>query len=265
MKVSWLLVGSSQIEPERWQIQSPSAADPLKLQPAWNAISDYIFPSTPEPRPVAELFNQLSSAPFGVTQGVLPVLLCAFLQAYLEETTLYREGTLLAEPSVPDREVLLRRPELFSVAGCRVTGTRAAVVARIAQGLGTPPSVMPIVRTLVRQLKSLPEYAWKTHLLSKEAIALRNAVERAHSPEQLLFNELPAALSLKPITGDRLDDEALEEFFRCLNRTLSELATAISSAAGSWARDTFLEACIYKPMPKAGKLSSTSLEKCPHM
>lgn len=231
-----------QVETDRWTIQTPPAEDPLNLLPTWEVISQYIFAPAPEPLPVSELFNRISAAPFGVTEGVLPVLLCAFLQAYQEETTLYREGTLLAEPSVPDWEVLLRRPELFSVAGCRVTGTRAAVVARIAQGLGTPPSVMPIVRTLVRQLKSLPEYAWKTSAVSKEAVALRRAVELAHSPEKLLFSDLPLALSLQPITGDRLDAEALDEFFRRLNETLSELATA-TPRRRDWARDTFLEAC----------------------
>ncbi len=231
-----------QIEPDRWQIQAPFKEDPLKLMPVWKAISEYIFISPPEPRSVSELFDLLGVAPFGVTEGTLPVLLCAFLQAHQEETTLYREGTLLAEPSVPDWEVLLRRPELFSVAGCRVTGTRTAVVARIARGLGTQPSVMPIVRTLVRQLKSLPEYAWKTNTISKEAIALRRAVELAHSPEKLLFRDLPQALSLQPVSGDRLDAEALEQFFGRLNETLSELATA-TPRRREWARDTFLKVC----------------------
>jgi hypothetical protein len=231
-----------QIEPDRWQFQAPSKDDPLKLRSIWEAISNFVFINPPEPRSVTELFEQLSAAPFGVTEGVLPVLLCAFLQAYQEETTLYREGTLLAEPSVPDWEVLLRRPELFSVAGCRVTGTRAAIVARIARGLGTPPTVMPIVRALVRQLKSLPDYAWKTSTVSKEAVALRLAVEHAHSPEQLLFRDLPQAFSLQPVTGDRLDTQALEEFFSRLNATLSELATA-TSRRRDWARDTFLKAC----------------------
>jgi hypothetical protein len=231
-----------QIELENWEICAPSADDPLKLHPVWKAISDFIFISPPEPRSVAELFNLLGDPPFGVTEGVLPVILCAFLQVYQSETTLYREGTLLAEPSVPDWEVLLRRPELFSVAGCRVTGTQAAVVTRIARGLKTSSSVMPIVRELVRQLKSLPEYAWKTNKISKEAISLRRVIEQAHSPEQLLFRDLPLALSLQPIAGDHLDDEALEEFFNRLNETLSELATA-TPRRRDWARDTFLKAC----------------------
>ena len=231
-----------QVDDEHWQIQPPSEEDPLKLKPVWKAINDYIFIDPPEPRPVSELYERMGTAPYGITEGVLPVLLCAFLQVHQGETTLYKEGTLLAEPKVPDWEVLLRRPDLFAVAGCRVTGTRAAVVARIAQGLNTPPTVMPIVRTLVRQLRSLPEYAWNTNTVSEEAIALRRAVDLARSPEQLLFNDLPQALSMPPIGGDQLDTEALDEFFQRLNDALAELATAISRRR-DWARDAFLQAC----------------------
>ena len=231
-----------QVDDEHWQIQPPSEEDLLKLKPVWKAISDYIFIDPPEPRPITELYNQLGAAPYGITEGVLPVLLCAFLQVYQGETTLYKEGTLLAEPSVPDWEVLLRRPDLFAVAGCRVTGTRAAVVARIARGLNTSPTVMPIICTLVRQLRSLPEYARKTNTVSEEAAALRRTVEFTRSPEQLLFIDLPQALSLQPIGGDQLDIEALDIFFQRLNDTLAELATA-TSRRRDWARDAFLNAC----------------------
>jgi hypothetical protein len=225
-----------------WQICPPYEEDPLNLQPAWDAISNFIFDAPPEPRPVSILFEKLSAAPFGLTEGILPVFLCVFLQVFQEETTLYREGSLLVEPGVPDWEVLLRRPDLFSIAGCRVTGTRAAVVSRIAQGLGTRPSVMPIVRVLVRQLRSLPDFAWKTNKVSKEASSLRHVIDLARSPEQLLFNELPIALSLQPITGESLNGVVLEEFFGRLNSTLSELAT-FTPRIRDWARDTFLRAC----------------------
>jgi hypothetical protein len=226
----------------QWEIQPPAIDDPLKLNGVWKAINDFIFVSPPTTQPLIELYKILGNPPFGITEGIIPVLICAFLQVHKEETTLYREGTLLAEPSVPDWEVLLRRPELFSIAGCRVTGSRLALVTRIARGLNTNPSVMSVVRELVRQLKSLPEYAWKTNKISREATALRRAVELAHSPEQLLFNDLPGALDLDPISGNQLDVEILEEFFNRLNLALSELATA-TPARREWARDVFLKAC----------------------
>jgi len=240
-----LLLGGGlhqEVENGKWRITGPASLDPLNLLPAWKAIKSFVFTFPPEPRPLVNLFQQLMLPPYGITEGVLPVLLCAFLQVHADETTMYREGTLLVDPSVPDWEVLLRRPELFAVAGCQVTGNRALVIARIARGLNTPPTVMAVVRALVRQLRSLPEYAWRTQKISKEAIGLRKVIETAHSPEKLLFLDLPQALSLEPIAGDQLDEQALEEFFNRLNLTLSELATATPKRR-EWARDIFLEAC----------------------
>ena len=34
-----------------------------------------------------------------------------------DEATIYREGTFIPEPGIADWEALLRRPELFAVAG----------------------------------------------------------------------------------------------------------------------------------------------------
>jgi len=231
-----------QVGAVEWEIVEPNSKDPLNIKPVWQAIHDYIFIDSPEARSVTDLYQILINAPFGITQGVLPVLLCTFLQVYRDETTLYREGTLLAEPGVADWEVLLKRPDLFSVVGCRVTGTRLAIVERIAKGFNKEPRLMPIVRELIRQLKSLPEYALKTNQISSEAIALRRAIELAQSPEKLLFSDLPKALGLPPISGEHLNKVELENFFNGLNKVLIELAT-ITSHRREWARDEFLKAC----------------------
>src|SRR5690606_36998237 len=136
---------------------------------------------------VQDLFTYFSQPPYGLTEGVLPVLLCAFVLANRNETTLYREGTLLPDPGIADWEVLLRRPELFSVVGIRVEGPRAAIINRLARGLQTEPAVLPVVRELVRQLGTLPEFTWRTKRLARQTITMREAVDQARSPERLLF------------------------------------------------------------------------------
>jgi hypothetical protein len=47
---------------------------------------------------------------------------------------------------VANWEILLRRPELFQVAGCRVEGTRLAIVERSAPGYNVQSKVMPVGR-----------------------------------------------------------------------------------------------------------------------
>jgi hypothetical protein len=226
---------------EIWRIYPPADND-LNLIPAWRAIYDFIFGSLPEPRPVADLYTCLTAPPYGVTQGVVPVLLAVFYKVYENEMTFYKEGTLLVEPSMADWEVLLRRPELFSLAGCRVTGLRAAVVERMARGLHVPPQVMPVVRAVIGRLKALPEHAWRTRKLPEPALNLRRAVETARSPERFLFVELPEALNVPPFKRGKFNQAHYDAFFEKLNIALDALANATPRLL-TWARDVWLAAC----------------------
>lgn len=226
---------------ERWYIAAPPANE-LHLQPAWQAIYDFVFASVPEPRPLPLLYNLLTAPPFGMTQGVIPVLLAAFYKVYENEVTLYKEGTLLTAPGVADWEVLLRRPELFSMAGCRVAGLRAAVLERMARSLRVPPYVIAVTRTVIGRLKALPEYAWRTRRLPEVALNLRRAVETTRSPEHFLFVEVPEALDLPAFTEGEFDQARFDTFFERLNAALDALNNALPQLL-SWARDVWLTAC----------------------
>ena len=226
---------------EHWYL-SPPAENELHLTGAWQTIYDFVFADPPEPRPVLDLYVRLTAPPFGMTQGVIPVMLVVFYKVYENEMTLYKEGTLLVEPGVPDWEVLLRRPEMFSLAGCRVTGLRAAVLERMARGLQVPPYVIPVTRAVIGRLKALPEYAWRTRHLPESALNLRRAVETARSPERFLFVQVPEALGLSVFEEGEFEQARFEAFFERLNVALDALANATPRLL-AWARDTWLKAC----------------------
>jgi len=224
-----------------WTFSSPPEDDPLGLRPVWQQIGEFIFSSSLEIRPLEELYAVLAAPPYGLTEGVLPVLLCAFLIVHQGEVTLYREGTLLPEPTIADWEVLLRRPDLFALAGCRLIGPRRAILERFSASLGVEVAVMDVVRELLRRMKMLPEHTWRTRELSEPALQVRQAVERARSPELLLFADLPAAVGLPPF-GDEVSNPAdVEVFFERLNEALEELSLA-TPRLRNWARDELLTA-----------------------
>lgn len=226
-----------------WRLSAPFNDDPGKLLPAWQALADYVFSDHPGPRPVDALFELLKAPPYGLTDGVLPVLLCAFAQVHSDETTLYQQGTLLPEPIVADWEVLIRRPELFAVAGCRVMGTRAVVIERLGRGLGVPPTALSVVRDLIRRLKTLPEHAWRTQRLSPTTLKARQAIERAQSPEALLLQELPQIFGVAPFAeSETVQPAEVERFFQRLNATLQELNDATPRLMLE-ARNQLLTAC----------------------
>ena len=160
-------------EDGKWTFVPPSD-DPLNLQPAWQAISDYVFTDPPETRKLDVLYQIFKRSSLWFDRwGYYRSFLCAFLIVHQGETTLYREGSLLPEPGIADWEILLRRPELFGIAGCRITGTLQTIVERFALAYHTEASVMPVVRALVRGIKSLPEHTLRTSRLSDHAKQVR--------------------------------------------------------------------------------------------
>lgn len=233
-----------EITSDQWAFGPPPEAtsDATRLRPCWEALERWLFGEPPEPRPVTELFAALSAPPYGLTNGVLPILLCAFLLACPDETTLYREGTFVPEPTVADWEVLMRRPELFAVAGSRVSGEREAVVRRLANGLQCKPAVVPVVRALLRMVRGLPEHAWKTRRLPENVLAMRDAFERARSPERLLFQELPSALGVTVLAQQEIHGGNVEEFFDALNAALRAWNQATPSMMAA-AQSALLQAC----------------------
>jgi hypothetical protein len=174
--------------------------------------------------------------------GLHPVLLCAFMTVHAGEVTLYREGTFLPAPGVADFELLMRRPELFAIAGSRVKGARAEVVTRLAKGLGTKPATVTVVRELFKMVRSLPEYAWRTNRLPDTALKMRVAFDNAKSPEQFLFVELPQALERPVFSEHEANPRDVESFFACLNQNLQAMNLATPHVIET-ARDQLLQAC----------------------
>lgn len=228
-----------------WRFLAPGNRNSTKIVSAWNCIRDALFERQPEPMPLTALFADLSAPPYGVMPGLHPVLLCAFMLAHPDETTLYREGTFLPEPGVADFGVLLRRPELFAIAGSRVAGGRATVVERLAERLKVNPSTVPVVKALFQMVKTLPVFAWNTKRLPDATLAMRDAFQDAKSPEQFLFVALPGALDLPAFSEAEPKSSEVEIFFGALNENLQKLSGTTVSAIDT-ARDILLEACGFE-------------------
>ncbi|MFC3860026.1 hypothetical protein ACFOPQ_04510 [Deinococcus antarcticus] len=199
-----------------WQFVDPPAKHHTNLTPTWNALAEAIFGAT-KPLSVATLFQQLNAPPYGLTAGLFPIILAAFMQAHPHEISFYREGTFVPEPSIADLEVLMRRPELFAVMGSELKGARAAVIQRMARGYKTEPALVPVVRALYKGVKSLPDTAQRTKRLPETVLKLRETFNQARSPEQLLFMDIPDALGLPHIPDADTPAEDIEAFFSALN------------------------------------------------
>lgn len=240
-----------QTEDGTWDWRSPAQApdDRAHLLPVWQAIEHLVYESA---RPVAlpDLYAHLRAAPYGVSDGVLPVLLAMFRRVHQGDTSLYREGNFLAEEKDADWELLLRRPDMFALGDSRVQGARLAVVERIADATGVVAQLVPVVRRLLKMQANLPDYSRQTRRLEPAALDLRDAFQEARSPENLLFYAAPIALGLPPWPADApADAPRIELFFARLNAVLQvwNEAFPVVRAEG---RDLFLQACAFPVGPE---------------
>ena len=90
-----------------------------------------------------------------------------------------------------------------------------------------PPSLLDVVRGLVRFIAGLTPYARRTLRISQRARDIREALVRAREPAQLVFDDLPAACGCPPFRGSQAEDlERVEQFVGILQAGLREIQNA---------------------------------------
>ncbi len=228
-----------------WGFAEPHDGHRTRLRPTWDRLAARVFEKVEQPVPVAGLASELAAAPYGLTAGMFPLVLCALLLVRRDEVSLYRDNTFLVDPSLADFEVLMRKPEAFAVGGARLDGAHRRVVERISRSTGSAASITGTSRYVVRMLKSLPDYAQRTRTVSDEARNIINAAFTARSPERLLFHDLPMALGELPFTDGTVDDDRIDRFFTRLNDAIGELRLATPRLVKA-ARDDLLAYCGFE-------------------
>ncbi len=237
-----------------WGFYPPT--DP-KMAEVWKAVVDFLDATEANRAPIQRLFVQLARPPFGLKQGLWPVLLTAALLHFDAEAALYEDGTFVPRLSSAIIERILRAPAKFEVQRCRISGTRsvafrkyAAMLNRGGEGKGgASAQMLDVVRALVRVVRQLPDYVTKTRSLSPASQGVLGALRAAREPDKMLFTELPQALGF-PAFGTRgTAAEQVDAFFDGLQRALGELQQAYPQLLAD------VERLLLKALHRGGPLS----------
>lgn len=211
-------------ENDQWIIGPPPVENPCNLYPCWDVLERAIFNDSIKRIKLNELFSLLSTIPYGMPEGLHPILFIAFYVYHQDELFLYREGTYLPQLEISHIELMQRRPDLFSISGARLSGTRKAVVKRLAHGLNSPAQTASIVRKLLLFLQGLPPLTQRTkRITDKQAMRMRDTLLNATAPEQVLFVDLPKCFDLEPFLEGQERQEDMDTFFAKLNNSITTL------------------------------------------
>lgn len=210
--------------------RAPSVGDKYCLHPMWQA-ADSALESSESGISFAELYNLWRAPPYGIRDGLLPVLALAYVLTRVARTSLYLDGIFRPQLDTFLVDRLLQDADAVRIRDVEITTQHVSVVSDLAALLGgageIAPSALEVARALVGRVRALPGWTQRSSLLSDEAIALRQLGLKASDPNKLLFEDLPSKLggdlSVVPTatiaTLDELE-EAYPKMLRDLARTL---------------------------------------------
>lgn len=215
-------------------------------QPVWQAMIEFLKTTHTKRRPLVELFSLLQEPPFGLKNGVIPVLLCALLLANRNQVALYENGVIVPELRIEVFERLFRVAQIFEIQQYQVDNktqeTFRALQNSLADLNSTQQSgddgeinLLQAIKPLILFAGKLPTYTKKTKRLElQETPLVRETLMRASDPYKLLFEDLPAVFALSissPEFMERLQT-CLADLQRAYPRLLDEIEQQLREAFG---------------------------------
>ena len=214
-----------------WQFTEPSisVADECNLHPAWGAAVSHLEKNADRNVPLTEIYSIWKAPPFGIKDGLLPVLGVALILTRRREVALYREG--IFQPYLTDLDVdylsndpsdiQLRWMELSDLSR-QLLSDMAAIVRDLDPG-NTLHMLEPIdvARGLVSIYAKLPAWVDRTQRLSENAKQVRRLFKQANDPNRFIFDDIPQLVN--PDSAHHERHELISEIVR---DGLSELSEA---------------------------------------
>lgn len=185
-----------------FQAPSESREDLFGLAPLWHQAAEYLESNSDRTVSLAELYEQWRRRPYGVKDGVMPVLGVAFVLSMEDKLAVYRQGIFQARITDLDIDYLAKDPSDVQLRWMDLTETTRELLsglADIVRELG--PGVMlqdlkpiDVARGLVAIYDSLPAWTKRTGRLSANAKRIRDLFKRANDPNKFLFDDIPTVL-----------------------------------------------------------------------
>ncbi len=215
---------------EYWRIAEPHhRADNARILPVMHRIRDIVQKQPDRRVNVASLFEELRKPPYGVRDGIIPLLLAAFAVAHDRDIAFYKDGTFLREMNGQSMLVLTKAPERFEIQYCKIAGVRAALFEKLITALKLERSndrkveLLDVVKPLCVFVAQLPAYVLNTKRLSGTALGVREAILAAREPATLVFSALPIACGFESVSSNLTANGNVPAFVRALRMALDEL------------------------------------------
>jgi len=162
-----------------WRVVQPVLGDdPENFLPVLHHIMLILEKDTDRRVKIADLFAELRLPPFGVRDGLHPLLLAVFAVVHDRELAFYENEGFLRHVGGEEFLRIVKVPESFEIQLCRISGIRSVLFDKLSAilDLGVPDDkqsdILHVVRPLCVFAAQLPTYVLKTRRLSDHAISI---------------------------------------------------------------------------------------------
>jgi hypothetical protein len=193
-----------------WRFVAPQEglADVFRLAPMWAAATEILQTSKGKSIALSDLYSTWRAAPFGVKEGLMPLLGVAFILTQREHLAIYREGVFRSRFDDVDVDYLakdaltiqLRWVDLNSTAKDLLKGMSDIVRDFGRDEAARRQEPIEVARGLIGIFDQLPMWTKRTGRLSSIALNVREIFKKARDPNQFLFDDLPAVLGAETLS-----------------------------------------------------------------
>ena len=177
----------------------PHGEDPCRLAPAWAAAREYIRTNSHRTVAVADLYGLWREQPYGIKDGLMPVLAVAFILSARTSLAVYRDGIFRARFDDVDVEYLAKDPSTVQLRWMDLSDVARRLLsgmAEIVRTLDVDNSLVnlepiDVARGLIGLFDRLPPWTKRTMRISANAARVRDLFKRARDPNQFLFDDIP--------------------------------------------------------------------------
>jgi len=213
-----------------WVIKGPASNkkedDPCYFYGVWTRIDNFLDITEKSPKSLIELNRELLAPPYGIKEGVLPILYVTVIVANQHDLAIYENRIFKPRFTQEMIEHFMKRPDEFTFQRFRIAGLNSSIFKEYSKALfkdGKIQGLLGVAKPIANFMSDLPEYTQKTSKgISKQSQAVRDAFKLSKSPVTLLVEEVPKALGFE-LKGKNQDDTAVAGLSQALTETLREL------------------------------------------
>ena len=202
----------------QWQFLAPQKKhDPGNLVPIWSAAAKFLKEAKDRTVSVSDLYDLWGAPPYGLKQGLKPVMAVAFILTNKEHAALYREGIFQTRLKDIDVEILAKNADQIQLRWMDLSGVPRRLLscmAEVVRELDAPNRLaclapIDVARSLIAIFDQLHPWTKRTTQLSSKATRVRDLFKLANDPNKFLFDDIPATFGRRGELDEEKEPQAI--------------------------------------------------------